>query len=72
MNDLERRKRLDQLIDSSKKKVDKLHNEITALCRTKKSAKENAEQIEYLKEDLKEWQIVLDTYEFLEYELDLY
>lgn len=71
MTDLERRKRLNELMGYAINKIDKLHNEITALCRTKKSAKENAEQIDDLRKDLIEWQIVLDTYEFLEYELDL-
>lgn len=73
MTNQERRKRLDELKAACEKKMKKLEYQINELWDYKKNKpkKGEEEEIEELQKELHEWQITLDAYEHLEYELDI-
>lgn len=73
MTNQERKNRLEELKKACKKRMNKLENEINNMWDYKKNKPKKGfeEEIQYLKKDLQEEQITLDTYEYLEYELDI-
>lgn len=73
MTNQERKKRLNELINACEKRIEKLNKEIEQIWDHKKNKpkKGKEEELKELKQDQKEWEIVLDTYRFIEYELDI-
>lgn len=73
MTNQERKNRLEELKKACEKRMKSLDNKINVMWdyKTQKPKKGFEEEIEYLKKELHEELITLDTYEYLEYELDI-